>query len=272
MLLGKRLAPGLVFTFPEPGEEGYDEVQPWKELLQDGTFSKDTQSRLPLSYQTTDNWFTVLQKSAEMLGEDNMNWLLALHLSVNYIERGAYDEPMDLLKLSMSLRPNPIAARNMAVMQKTYEDAWPYFMEGWNLLQKEWKHDPAYERLTRNMVTEISFLLQQESWFDRMSEWIKQVPEFAQNLDAFVTMRIKYMMHNEQYSEALEVLGAECFPTYASARDDLMNMWNTCQEGVAAQKKGSALTYVEKHQARVNNPIPENIGCKYASEFCANYW
>jgi hypothetical protein len=207
-----------------------------------------------------------------MLGEENMNWLLALHLAVNYIERGAMEEPLQLLQKSLELRPNPIAARNMAVLSQTYEEAWPYFMMGWNLLQQEWKSDPAYERLTRNMVTEISFLLQQESWFDRMGEWIKQVPAFAQNLDAFVTLRIKYMMHNGQYTDALEMLGSNCFPTYASARDDLMNMWNSCSEGVAAQKKGSELTYVEKHQARVNNPIPENIGCKYASEFCANYW
>lgn len=51
-----------------------------------------------------------------------------------------------------------------------------------------------------------------------------------------------------------------------------MDAWNAAQEGLAQQKKGSALTYVEKHQARVSNPIPENIGCQYASMFCANYW
>lgn len=56
------------------------------------------------------------------------------------------------------------------------------------------------------------------------------------------------------------------------ARDTLMDSWNAAQEALAQQRKGSALTNVEKHQARVGNPIPENIGCQYASMFCANYW
>ncbi len=45
-----------------------------------------------------------------------------------------------------------------------------------------------------------------------------------------------------------------------------MSMWNNAQVGLAQQKKGSTLTNVEKHQARVNNPVPDNIGCQYASE------
>lgn len=103
-------------------------------------------------------------------------------------------------------------------------------------------------------------------------------------------------MNGAKYEAAAELLGSECFPTYAKARDDLMAMWNTAQEGtllspyfhtmksvcsliclslyvgIAADAKGSALTYVEKHQARVRNPVPENIGCQYASEYCNTYW
>lgn len=43
--LGKRLAPGLTFTLPQSGEENYDEVTPWVELLDKGTFSSSTLSR-----------------------------------------------------------------------------------------------------------------------------------------------------------------------------------------------------------------------------------
>lgn len=45
-----------------------------------------------------------------------------------------------------------------------------------------------------------------------------------------------------------------------------MSMWNEAQEGIAKQKKGAELTYVEKHRARMDHPIPDNIGCQYASE------
>jgi len=268
-LLGQRLAPGLVFDLPSKGEEGYEEMLPWMELLSDGTFSDATLSRLPLSYQTTDNWFKVIKESADR----GMTWLHALHIAINLIERGDVEEPRNILKQSMELKPNPIAARNLAILCQTYEEAWPHFMAAWEILQQgEWRNDPAYERLTRNLVTEMSFLLQQEGWYSRMEEWVKVVPEFARDLDAFVTLQSKLAIHNGQFSEALEILGANCFPTYASARDDLMDMWNTAQEGLAAQKKGSPLSFVEAHQVRVANPVPENIGCKYASEYCTNYW
>jgi hypothetical protein len=92
------------------------------------------------------------------------------------------------------------------------------------------------------------------------------------NSDAFVTMRIKTMLHNKQNEDALSILGTNCFPTYAKARDDLMSMWNTAVMGVAQQAKGEVpLTYVEQHQARVSHPIPDNIGCQYASEVSASF-
>jgi len=91
-------------------------------------------------------------------------------------------------------------------------------------------------------------------------------------VDAFLTMQIKVLIHNKEYGRAKDMLGSHCFPTYAKARDDLMNMWNTVVMGIAEQQKGSPLTYVEKHQARVANKIPDNIGCQYASEYCTNYW
>lgn len=68
------------------------------------------------------------------------------------------------------------------------------------------------------------------------------------------------------------MLSTNCFPTYASARLDLMNMWNSAVEGQASLAKGSSLTILEKHQARMKTPIPDNIGCQYASEYCINYW
>lgn len=79
-------------------------------------------------------------------------------------------------------------------------------------------------------------------------------------------MQSKLFLHNQQYSEAEALLQANCFPTFAKARDTLMSMWNEAQEGIAKQKKGTELTYVEKHRARMDHPIPDNIGCQYASE------
>jgi hypothetical protein len=140
----------------------------------------------------------------------------------------------------------------------------------WEVATTDYVSDPAYQRIVLNLVTEISFFLQQELWYNEMEKFENLVAEgkylSTYIPDAFATMKIKSALNRNDNTAALEQLGSQCFPTYAKARDDLMSMWNTASMGLAAQKKGSALTYVEQHQARVNNPIPDNIGCQYASE------
>jgi hypothetical protein len=91
------------------------------------------------------------------------------------------------------------------------------------------------------------------------------VPEEFHDLDAFLTMQGQVFLHKQQFTDAEALLNSHCFPTFAKARDTLMTMWNQAQEGIAMQKKGAPLTYVEKHRARVDHPIPDNIGCQYAS-------
>ena len=269
--LGKRLAPGLVFTPPEKGTLAYKEAQPWIELVQEGTFSAETLSKLPLSYQTTNPWLDLITQSADQHG---MTWLHALHIGIGLTERGIVTQSIEMFELSMKLKPNPIAARCLGVLQTTYEDAWVHYEQAWSILQSSYQHDiDAYYRLTDNLVTEMSFFLQQQLWYDKMSQFLIMVPEAHRELDAYVTMQTKVLLHNKQYGDAKAILGKYCFPTYAKARDDLMNMWNTAVVGLAQEKKGdTALTYVEQHQARVKSPVPDNIGCQYASMYCTNYW
>jgi hypothetical protein len=262
--LGHPIAPGLKFTAPVPGTLGYKEAQPWIELVTTGKFSAETLSKLPLSYQTTDAWYALIQESATKHG---MTWLHALHLGVNSAERGNVEEPLVYFRRSAELFPNPIAYRCIAVLQSTSESAWPYFEHAWANLHTSFKGDTdAYDRLTRNLVNEMSFFLQQAQWYDVIPSFAATVPSEHQQIDAFITMNIKLALHKEDFATAQSVLGKECFPTYAKARDDLMAMWNTATEGLAMQAKGSSLSSVEKHRARISNPVPENIGCQYASE------
>jgi len=273
MILGHSLNKGLTFTLPTEGTIEYDEMLPWLELLQSGTFSEQTTSKLPLSYQTTDVWFQKVKESSLATG---MTWLHALHLAIGHIERGDIDYPKQLLKQSMELFPNPIAARCLAVLSSSAEEAWPYYELAWSLTQTTFIKDPAYHRLTLNLITEISFFLQQQLWYDEMENFSNVVNqgEFMSEykVDAFLTLQIKLMLNKHQYTQAIELLGSNCFPTYAKARDDLMSMWNLAQQGKAQIDKNRPLTNVELHQVRVNHPVPENIGCQYASEYCTNYW
>lgn len=285
LLLKKQLAPGLKFTLStDVTTVEYQEAQPWIELIQSGTFSETTLSRLPISYQTTDRWLAVLEQSVEKFG---MTWLHALFIGICYAERGDIEQPKELFKLSLKLKPNPIAARCLAVLSSTQEDAWPFYELAWSILQKgdnfaldKEKASNAeystYERVTFNLITEISFFLQQALWYPEMESFVKIVLDGnyleKYSVDAFITMHVKVLMNQNQYNEAIAILKSNCFPTYAKARDDLMNMWNTAVVGLAQLKSEKKLTNVQQHQIRMSYPIPDNIGCQYASKYCINYW
>lgn len=269
MLIGKRLAPGLKFTLPtDKNSLTYKEAQPWVELLTTGKFSEETLSKNILSYQTTDRWLALIEKS---VAENGMTWLHALLLGINYAERGFIAEPKKYFETSISLKPNPVAYRCLAVLQSNVNDAWPYWQQAWSNLHSSWTGDKdAHQRLTYNLIQEISFLLQQNLWYSEMGPFINDVRSHNYlkdyEVDAFVTLEIKYNMYQKDYASAKSSLASHCFPTYAKARDDLMTMWGNVVMAIAEEKKGTPLTYVEKHQARMADKIPENIGCQYASK------
>ncbi len=159
-LLGTKLAPGLTFQLPAEGSDEWHEMLAWHEIVSTKKFGAAL-NVLPLSYQTTDRWLAALKASAEVQG---YTWLHNLHLGVMLAERGDIAVPLELFAASYKAKPNPIAARNIAVLQTTPEAAWPYWVQAWENLHTHWKKDRAYTRLTLNLITEISNFLQQELW------------------------------------------------------------------------------------------------------------
>ena len=147
LLGGVKLSEGLPFRLPteESNPSAYAEAQPWVDLLRDGTFSEKSLAVLPVSYQTTDLWLAKLEESAEKHG---MTWLHALHLGICYTERGDIDKPKQLFAQSLELKPNPIAARNLAVLSATAEEAYPYYEAAWATTHADFTEDPAYQRIT----------------------------------------------------------------------------------------------------------------------------
>lgn len=268
LLKVESLAPGLTFTEPKKGTIAYKEAKPWIELIKTGKFSDETLNQLPLSYQTTDNWLTLLRASVDAHG---LTWLHALHIAIALTERGDIEEPIQLFQKSYDMKPNPIAARCLGILSTSTDDAWSYFQQAWNIYLSDYTNDEDISsRLGLNLVTEMSFFLQQNLWYDRMEAFIPTVPDEFKVSDAYITMTIKLNLYKQEYTQARETLASNCFPTYASARSDLITFWNTAVEGIAQQNKlindGGDITYVERHQARMSDPIPDNIGCVYASE------
>ena len=279
-----QLASGLNFELPNKDEDhqGYREIQPWLELLQKGTFSDDTLNILPSSYQTTDAWMNLIQNSLDKYGE---TWLHNLHLGIGYTERGEVKRPLELFKKSIKLKETAVAYRNIAVLQSDVNNAWKYFQKAFDVAINSGgsttnKGCPYY-RSTRNLVVEICNFLQEQQWYNELKSFLDKVPSEHTDLDLYLSSKAHVLIDQGKkkeddggpyFDEALTLLGKHCFPTYAGARDDLMNMWNEASEGKAAVIKGTSLTNKEAHRVRIEQPVPDNIGCKYASEYCINYW
>ena len=137
---------------------------------------------------------------------------------MNYGERGSTEQSKEYFSLSMKLKPNVIAARCIAVLQSTPEEAWGHFQRAWKLLDSDsWtnKEDPALERLYRNMVVEISFFLIQENWLEQMQWFMEAAPEETRVLDGYLSLRLTVLLAEGKNEDALALLSNNCFPTYA---------------------------------------------------------
>jgi len=96
-------------------------VQLWHELLNDGTFSNATLERLPGSFQVDPLWYGKLQASAETqaAGGGGATWLHYLLMGTIELERAHSAQAASSLAQSHKLKPNPHAARALALLAPT---------------------------------------------------------------------------------------------------------------------------------------------------------
>lgn len=270
-----RMTPSAYFSL----NAGDWEVRPWFELLQGGTFSAETLKRLPISFQVHDLWRKVITDSANKYG---MTWLHALHLGIIAMENGFVAEARALFEQSNKLKANPVAYRNLALLTKTADDAYPYFMKAWNMAVNN-QEEPSRDRLVMNLAAEIAMFLQTQSdpkWRAVLADFIinrldkaPNIPDRAKRTDQIITSRIYVAIYvTRDFDYAISMLKSECFPTYGKGRKDLINFWNDAHILKEAQRIGRPLTRLEQRNVRVNNFPPRNIGCPYADTYCPNYW
>jgi len=291
-----QLAPGL--TFDHDAAWANPETRPWCELASDGAFSGATLASQPLSYQIGDEWLDLLIASEQ--GSGGKTWLHDLHVATALAERGDVDEPKARFASSLASQPvNPVAARNLAVLQTSFDDAWPYFQQAFaaalQLASNTSTGDVAAvnagagKRLLVNLGSEMCVLLQGAAQWDSLKTFLDS-EDFAAaaalnpalpTLDTVLLSRalLALRLDPQDPDAALAILGAEgpagCFPTFGKVRRNLMSLWFEAKEALAAAAKGSALLPVEARNIRIANPVPRNIGCPYADWSGANqctYW
>lgn len=279
LMTGNRspLAPGLNFPYLDT-----DEYRPWYELVTPkgrkkvgvpavGTFSAKSLSRYPQSYQTTAMWVDLLELSMQQHGP---TWLHHLHLGIARAEEGGIDNAITHFKASLALnKDNPIALRCIAVLQNTVQDAYMYFMQAWQvaLISK----DPANVRVVVTLAKEIATFLNSPAFPDSISKlttFLATVPAYAQEIDAVLMAQLAVWASKKMYDASLAMLSSQCFPTIAADRPTLQKFWYTAQQQKAEAALGRPMTALEARNNRKAFPSPRNIGCKYAGQYCSEYW
>eukprot|EP00461_Guttulinopsis_vulgaris_P004054 UN04055 len=272
------------FFYNETDKVKMAEVQPWDELLTQGTFSPQTLQAIPITFQTSRLWRDVLEESIAKYGA---TWLHLFHLSVQKMEEGAVNEPKVLLKQSLSLKQTPHAWRNLALLQETEEAALEMLLKAWDLALDIDRSVANRDRLVYYLGSEIASFLQSQG-LQGKTEMREQLRDFIEvNLvknkdripaDLFTTDQVQSSqlavdLWNGRPEKVLESLSDDsknCYPTYGRQRSELNDYWNNANLAIAEKEKGHPLSFVEQRQVIMTKFAPRRVGCAYASWYSLN--
>mmetsp|Transcript_10437 Transcript_10437/g.22914 ORF Transcript_10437/g.22914 Transcript_10437/m.22914 type:complete len:795 (+) Transcript_10437:25-2409(+) len=286
-LTGRKLSAGTLFQVEQTSESRL-----WVELAETGFFSNYTLSdtRTPLQYAVDTVWVAALEKSAAR----RSTWLHDLLLAVAYAEAGEIDRPREMLERSLAVGAvrSPVAARCLAVLTSDAEQAWAYLSMAWDLALEPAPAGEAAEvtqQLQRSVVGDmLLFVLghlpkweqgkvdSSSAWFSRLKMTVAGAAAAplvgTHGLDVLVLAQVILAISDQDHASALKILSENCFPTFGRARDNLVSLWKVAVVGLAEKQAARVLTPAEAHKARKLRPVPRNIGCAYATQYCEEYW
>eukprot|EP01062_Namystynia_karyoxenos_P073074 TRINITY_DN69916_c0_g1_i1.p1 TRINITY_DN69916_c0_g1~~TRINITY_DN69916_c0_g1_i1.p1 ORF type:complete len:812 (+),score=297.14 TRINITY_DN69916_c0_g1_i1:83-2437(+) len=251
-LVKRNLAPGAPFDSAVLMED--PRTRPWAELLSTGTFSAATLSRIPVSFQVSDAWDALLRSSAEA----HATWLHHLHLGTAALERGEKDAAVAHFNQSFQLKPNPHAARNLAVTAAGQAAQLAYYQKAWEAWKQWPSADAARARLGRNLASEIAI------WEAVNSEWaalralladIASLCPGCGSADRVLDAQATLMIHDGDYESAFKLITTHCFPTYGRDRTRIIALWYQAHQQMEAVRLGRNLTRMDTVRLR------RKIGC-----------
>jgi hypothetical protein len=265
-LTGKKLARGAPFAVPESGETGFDEARPWAELAIHGTFSADSLAATPLSYQVRSEWQTALHESAGSHGD---TWLHRLHLGVILLDQGMIIAGERELNASMSLKPNVVAARNLALLASSPQARVARYHEAWELWKElsasaggKWRDPPeATARLGLAVSKEFSALLTSTAdWAGLQAfhtELAVHCPACMRGFgeDRFLDAKASLLISKREYNTAIDVLTSHCFASYLGERTSLIGKWYHAKYMLEVERLGRNLTRIDTVRFK------KRIGC-----------
>lgn len=181
-------------------------------------------------------------------------WLHHLFLATHAVEVGNAAGGKKHLLASMARQPSVQAARTLALLAPTADDALAAYMRAWSLWEGlDSKADPNVDQLGKDLSGEIF------GWLVGNARW-STIEAFLARLrglgargapllrkDRALHARAALAVERGEHAAAIKVLRGHCFPTYGGERKALIQLWHAAQRQAAVAAKGGApLTVKEK--------------------------
>lgn len=234
--------PGLLFTAPITEKE-----QPWYELIVENTFSKDTLSKDPISWNVSDYWLKQLQNS---VNAGKNTWLHNLHLGAVYLEKNDVTKAKEYFEKSIQLKNNFHSWRGLAVIAMAAGN----FELSIELYLKAWKASNG----SHDLYIEITKYLVEKNKVATLKEFAKECPTALANHEHISLAKALVALDENKFEEARKHLVRE----YIYVREGnfiTTNIWFNSFFKPEEIKLGRTLTDTEKEKIKTKNPPPAII-------------
>jgi tetratricopeptide (TPR) repeat protein len=239
---GRKISPGLAFE-----ARAGDEEQPWTELLTAGTFSKETLSKPPCSFNVSDGWADVLRESARVHGA---TWLHHFHLGVAELERGESGKAREQFESSLALKDNAPAWRCLALLHQRGGDldaAQAAYMRAWSLCGND-----------RNLAVEIAEFLTRYRGHAAFDAFVKSLPAPVADHERIALLKAQVALERGEYAAVRRLLERE-YCTLREGEVSLSDLWFASYVKEAEGRAGRELTPAEKGKLVQEFPLPPQI-------------
>jgi Tfp pilus assembly protein PilF len=238
----RRISPGLTFEAASGDEE-----RPWTELLSAGTFSKETLSKPPCSFNVSAGWTDALEESARAHGP---TWLHHFHLGVAQLERGDFAKARGHFKSSLALKENAPAQRCLALLCQRDGDldaARTDYGRAWSLCGCD-----------RNLAVEMGEFFFRHKQRAALDAFVRSLPAPIAADERIALLKAQIALERGEYAAVRRLLQRE----YATIREgelSLSELWFTSYVKEAEGRAGRKLTPAEKGKVMREFPPPQQI-------------
>ena len=238
----RKISPGLTFE-----ANSGDEERPWTELLSAGTFSKETLSKPPCSFNVSAGWTDLLEESARA---HSPTWLHHFHLGVAQLERGDFGRARERFKSSLALKANAAAHRCLALLYQRDGDL--------DAAQTAYEHAWALCGCDRNLAVEIGQFYFRHKRNAALDAFVKSLPAPIAADERIALLKAQIALERGEYATVRQLLQRE-YCTIREGELSLSELWFSSYIKEAEGRAGRELTPAEKGKVMQEFPPPPQI-------------